>query len=89
MNKGDLINEVSKVLNTKKDAQAAVECVLSSISSALGSGDSVSLIGFGTFKVAERKARQGRNPQTGQEMHIPASKVPKFSAGKALKDAVK
>jgi DNA-binding protein HU-beta len=89
MNKGDLVNEVAKVLNTKKDAQAAVECVLSSISSALGSGDSVSLIGFGTFKVAERKARQGRNPQTGQEMHIPASKVPKFTAGKALKDAVK
>jgi DNA-binding protein HU-beta len=89
MNKGDLVNEVAKVLNTKKDAQAAVECVLYSISSALGSGDSVSLIGFGTFKVAERKARQGRNPQTGQEMHIPASKVPKFTAGKALKDAVK
>jgi DNA-binding protein HU-beta len=89
MNKGDLVNEVAKVLNTKKDAQAAVECVLSSISSALGSGDSVSLVGFGTFKVAERKARQGRNPQTGQEMYIPASKVPKFTAGKALKDAVK
>jgi len=89
MNKGDLVNEVAKVLNTKKDAQTAVECVLSSISSALGSGDSVSLVGFGTFKVAERKARQGRNPQTGQEMHIPASKVPKFTAGKALKDAVK
>jgi nucleoid DNA-binding protein len=89
MNKGDLVNEVAKVLNTKKEAQAAVECVLSSISSALGSGDSVSLVGFGTFKVAERKARQGRNPQTGQEMYIPASKVPKFTAGKALKDAVK
>ena len=89
MNKGDLVNEVAKVLNTKKDAQAAVECVLSSITGALENGDSVSLIGFGTFKVAERKARQGRNPQTGQEMYIPASKVPKFTAGKALKDAVK
>ena len=89
MNKGDLVNEVSKVLNTKKDAQAAVECVLSSITNALGNGASVSLIGFGTFKVAERKARQGRNPQTGQQMTIPAGKVPKFSAGKALKDAVK
>ena len=89
MNKGDLVNEVSKVLNTKKDAQAAVECVLSSITNALGNGDSVSLIGLGTFKVAERKARQGRNPQTGQQMTIPAGKVPKFSAGKALKDAVK
>jgi len=89
MNKGDLINEVSKVLKTKKDAQAAVDCVLSSITKTLGNGDSVSLIGFGTFKVTERKARQGRNPQTGEEMHIPASKVPKFAAGKALKDAVK
>ena len=89
MNKGDLINEVSKVLKTKKDAQAAVDCVLSSITKALENGDSVSLIGFGTFKVAERKARQGRNPQTGEEIYIAASKVPKFVAGKALKDAVK
>ena len=89
MNKGDLVNEVSKVLKTKKDAQAAVECVLSSVTNALENGDSVSLIGFGTFKVADRKARQGRNPQTGEEMYIPASKVPKFKAGKALKDAVK
>jgi len=89
MNKGDLINEVSKVLKTKKDAQAAVDCVLSSITNALGNGDSVSLIGFGTFKVADRKARQGRNPKTGEEMYIPASKVPRFKAGKALKDAVK
>ena len=89
MNKGDLVNEVSKVLKTKKDAQAAVECVLSSVTNALENGDSVSLIGFGTFKVADRKERQGRNPQTGEEIHIPASKVPKFTAGKALKDAVK
>ena len=56
MNKGDLVNEVSKVLTTKKDAQAAVDCVLSCITNALGNGDSVSLIGFGTFKVADRKA---------------------------------
>jgi len=89
MNKGDLVNEVSKVLASKKEASIAVECVLSSITKALEAGDSVSLIGFGTFKVAERKARQGRNPQTGEEMHIPARKVPKFAAGKALKDAVK
>jgi len=89
MNKGDLVNEVSKVLETKKDAQAAVDCVLSSITNALGNGDSVSLIGFGTFSVAERKARQGRNPQTGEKLHIAASKAPKFKAGKALKDAVK
>jgi len=89
MNKGDLINEVSKVLKTKKDAQAAVDCVISSITKALENGDSVSLIGFGTFKVADRKARQGRNPQTGEELYIAASKVPKFVAGKVLKDAVK
>jgi nucleoid DNA-binding protein len=89
MNKGDLVNEVAKVLKTKKDAQAAVDCVFSSITNALENGDSVSLVGFGTFKVAERNARQGRNPQTGEEMYIPASKVPKFTAGKALKGAVK
>ncbi|MCG6910196.1 MAG: HU family DNA-binding protein [Deltaproteobacteria bacterium] len=89
MNKGDLVNELAKVLETKKDAQAAVDGVLSSITNALKNGDSVSLVGFGTFKVAERSARQGRNPQTGEAMHIPASRVPKFAAGKALKDAVK
>jgi nucleoid DNA-binding protein len=89
MNKGDLVNEVAKVVKTKKDAQEAVDCVLSSITKALGKGDSVSLIGFGTFKVAERKARKGRNPQTGEEIYIAASKVPKFVAGKALKEGVK
>ena len=88
MNKGDLVNDVSTVLTSKMDAQAAVDCVLPCITNALGSGDSVSLIGFGTFKVADRKARQGRNPQTGEEIHIAASKAPKFVAGKALKDAV-
>ena len=66
-----------------------MDCVLSSITKALGKGDSVSLIGFGTFKVAERKARKGRNPQTGEKIDIAASKVPKFVAGKALKEAVK
>jgi DNA-binding protein HU-beta len=89
MNKGDIVNEVSKLLKTKKDAQAAVDCVLSSITKALGEGDAVSLIGFGTFKVAERKARKGRNPQTGEEINIAASKAPKFVAAKALKEAVK
>ena len=89
MNKGDIVNEVSKVLKTKKDAQAAVDCVLSSITKALEKGGSVSLIGFGTFKVAERKARKGRNPQTGEEIYIAASKVPKFVAAKSLKEAVK
>lgn len=89
MNKADLVNEVAKALKTKKDAQAAVDVVLSSITEALGKGDAVSLVGFGTFKVAERKARKGRNPQTGEEIYIAASKVPKFVAGKALKEAVK
>lgn len=89
MNKADLVNEVAKVVNTKKDAQAVVECVLSGITKSLENGEPVSLVGFGTFKVAERKARIGRNPQTGQEINIAACKVPKFVAGKALKEAVK
>ena len=89
MNKGNLINEVSKVVKTKKDAQAAVDCVLSCIIKALEKGEAVSLIGFGSFKVVDRKARKGRNPQTGEEIDIAASKVPKFTPGKALKEAVK
>ena len=88
MNKGDLINEVAKVTETKKNAQEAVDCVLSSIIKALENGDVVTLIGFGTFKVAERAARKGRNPQTGEEIDIEARKVPKFTPGKALKEAV-
>ncbi len=88
MNKGDLVNEVAKVVCTKKEAKAAVDCVFSTITKALKKKDTVTLIGFGTFKVAQRKARKGRNPQTGQEMTIKAKKVPKFSPGKALKDAV-
>ena len=89
MNKGDLVNEVAKIVKTKKDAQAVVDRVLSSITGALKNGDSVSFVGFGTFKVVERSARKGRNPQTGEEINIAASKVPKFVAGKSLKDAVK
>ncbi len=83
------MNEISKVVKTTKEARAAVDCVLSSITDALRKGDSVSLIGFGTFKVADRKARKGRNPQTGEEIDIAARRVPKFVAGKALKEAVK
>ena len=89
MNKGDLVNEVAKVVGTKKEAQAAVDCVFSSITKALKKGDAVTLVGFGTFKVTKRKARKGRNPQTGEEINIKASKAPKFTAGKSLKDAVK
>ena len=88
MNKGDLINEVAKVVSTKKEAQEAVDCVFSSITRALQKGDTVTLVGFGSFKVVERKARKGRNPQTGEEIDIKASKAPKFTPGQALKEAV-
>jgi nucleoid DNA-binding protein len=88
MNKGDLVNEVAKVVSTKKEAQAAVDCVVSSIANALKRNDTVSLVGFGTFKVGQRKARKGRNPQTGAAIDIKARKVPRFTPGKALKDAV-
>jgi len=88
MNKGDLVNEVAKVVGTKKAAQEAVDCIFSSITTALKKKNTVTLVGFGTFKVDKRKARKGRNPQTGEEIKIKAKKVPKFVAGKALKDAV-
>jgi nucleoid DNA-binding protein len=89
MNKGDLVNQVAKVTSTKKEAQAAVDCVFSTITKALKKKDTVTLVGFGTFKVDKRKARKGRNPQTGEEIRIKAKKVPKFVAGKALKAAIK
>ena len=89
MHKSDLINEVAKVVNAKKEAKEAVDCVFSTITKALKKKDSVSLAGFGTFKVDKRKARKGRNPQTGEEIKIKAKKVPKFVAGKALKNAVR
>ena len=88
MNKGDLINEVANVLSSKKEAQLAVDCVLSKIIEALGKNETVQLIGFGTFKVNKRKAREGRNPQTGETMKIEEKMVPKFVPGKAMKDAV-
>jgi len=88
MNKGDLINEVARVVGTKKAAQDAVDCVFSTITKALKKKESVGLVGFGTFKVGKRKARTGRNPQTGAEIKIKAKSVPKFVAGQALKDAV-
>ena len=88
MNKGDLVNEVAKVLNTKKEALEAVDCVFSTITKALKKKAAVTLVGFGTFKAVKRKARTGRNPQTGEAIKIKAKNVPKFVAGKALKDAV-
>lgn len=88
MNKSDLVSEVAKVVNTKKEAKAAVECVFSTITKALKKKDAVTLVGFGTFKVQKRKARKGRNPKTGEVLKIKAKRVPKFVAGKALKDSV-
>lgn len=88
MNKGDLVSAVTKVVGSKKLAEGAVECVLDAISKALKKGDKVSLIGFGTFSVAKRAARTARNPQTGDPIKIKAKKVPKFVAGKKLKDTV-
>jgi DNA-binding protein HU-beta len=88
MNKGDLINEVANVVKTKKEAQAAVDTVFQVIADALKKGDTVTLVGFGTFKVDKRSARKGRNPRTGTEIDIEAKSVPKFIPGKALKDSV-
>ena len=88
MNKGDLVGEVAKVVSTKKEAQAAVDCVFESITKTLKKKGEVTLVGFGTFKVSKRKARTGRNPKTGEEIKIKAKNAPKFVAGKALKDAV-
>ena len=89
MNKGELVNEVAKVVKTKKEAQAALDCVITSITKALKKGEDVTLTGFGTFKVVKRKARKGRNPRTGEAIKIKASKAPKFVAGKTLKATVK
>ena len=90
MNKSDLIDAVASDADiSKASAGRAVDAVLGGIGNALGKGDSVSLVGFGTFSVRHRAAREGRNPQTGASMHIAASKVPGFKAGKGLKDKVK
>jgi DNA-binding protein HU-beta len=89
-NKADLVDKVAdKTGLTKKDSNAAVEAVFDSIQEFLAEEEKVQLIGFGTFEVRERAARKGRNPQTGEEIQIPATKVPAFKAGKNLKEAVK
>lgn len=89
-NKADLIDGVaSKSGLTKKDATAAVEGLLETVTETLAEGERVQLIGFGSFEVRDRAARKGRNPQTGEEIQIAATKVPAFKAGKGLKDAVK
>ncbi len=89
MNKTDLVNAVAAAGFTKKDADKAVAAVFGAIEGALKAGDKVQLIGFGTFEVRERAAREGRNLQTGEKITIAASKVPAFKAGAALKAAVK
>ncbi|MDD3726132.1 MAG: HU family DNA-binding protein [Candidatus Ratteibacteria bacterium] len=89
MNKAQLVDAVAKVVCSKKEAVAAVDAVLGSITASLKKGQAVTLVGFGTFKVAKRKARTGRNPRTGKEIKIPAKKVPVFKAGSELKKAVK
>lgn len=89
MNKTELIAVVAEKTDlSKKDADAAVSAVLGAITDALKAGDKIQLVGFGTFEVRNRAAKQGRNPRTGETMTVPASKVPAFKAGKALKDAV-
>ena len=89
MNKAELVAAVAdKAELTKKAAEKAVNAFVDVVTEELKKGDEVQVVGFGTFKVAERAAREGRNPHTGEPMSIAASKAPKFKAGKALKDAL-
>lgn len=89
MNKNDLVSAVANSAGlSKSDATKAVDGVFDAISGALQGGDEVRLVGFGTFSVAARAASEGRNPRTGDKITIPASKLPKFKAGKGLKDSV-
>jgi DNA-binding protein HU-beta len=89
MKKDDLVTFVSEKANiTRKAAGETINAVLEGISSALEKGDSISLIGFGSFRVVQRSAREGRNPRTGEKLHISVSKAVKFTAGKALKQRV-
>ena len=89
MNKTELVAEIAKKANiSKKDAESALKAFTDTVGAQLKKGDKIQLVGFGTFEVAKRAAREGRNPQTGATMEIAASKAPKFKAGKALKDLV-
>ena len=89
MNKTELVNAVAEKADfSKKDADKAVAAVLDSITDALAQGDKVQIVGFGTFEVRARAEKQGRNPKTGEAMIVPASNLPAFKAGKALKEAV-
>ena len=89
MNKTELVAAVAEQAGlSKKDAEAAVKAFTDVVAEALKAGDKIQVVGFGTFEVSERAAREGRNPRTGETMTIEASKTPKFKAGKALKDLV-
>lgn len=89
MTKAELISAVAEQAGLKKvDAEKAVAAFIASVTSALKSGDKLSLVGFGTFSVSERAARKGQNPQTGKKIEIAAAIVPKFKPGKTLKEAV-
>ena len=90
MNKTELVEAVAEKMNTtKKEAEAAVSAFTETVKETLAEGKKVQLIGFGNFEVRERAARKGRNPQTGEEIDIPATKVPAFKPGKGFKDVVK
>ena len=90
MNKSELIAQIAEKSGlNQKDAGKALDGLTQAVSDALANGEDVTLVGFGTFKVTERKAKKGRNPATGEAIQIPAKKAPIFKAGKALKDAVK
>ena len=89
MNKSELIAKIAEAGLSKKDAGVALDAAIAAIGDALAGGDTVQLIGFGTFSVKQRAAREGKNPRTGEAVKIPAKKMPAFKAGKALKEAVK
>ena len=88
MNKADLVAKVAETGMTKKQASVVVDTIVDAMKKALAKGDSVNLVGFGTFSVKKRAARTGRNPRPGEPLRITAKKVPAFSAGKALKDSI-
>jgi DNA-binding protein HU-beta len=90
MNRADLVTRIAKDADiTKRQAEKALNALVSGVQEALSKGDSITLVGFGTFSVMSRAARKGRNPQTGREIFIPASKTPKFKPGKSLREAIK
>lgn len=89
MTKSELVNSIAeKAELSKSDAEKALKAFVETVTDALKDGDKIAMVGFGTFSVGDRAARVGKNPQTGEAINIPAAKVPKFKAGKALKDAV-